>query len=59
MEHLLIIPRDVIQRAYDALEEIPDWSDAGSETWILRHQLGTFLYPDPAFVPPVQRMAQS
>jgi hypothetical protein len=59
MENLFIIPRDVIQRAYDALEEIPDWSEAGSETWILHHQLGTFLYPDPALATPVQHMAQS
>lgn len=59
MEDLLIVPRDVLQAAYDALEEIPDWSEAGSATWILRNQLGTFLYPDPAFVPPMQTMAQS
>jgi hypothetical protein len=56
MENLLIVPRDVLQRAYDALEEIPDWSEAGSETWILHQQLGMILYPDSAFIAPVQRM---
>lgn len=59
MENLLIVPRQVLQRAYDALEELPDWCVVGSETWITYHQLGTFLYPDPAFVPPTQTMGQS
>jgi hypothetical protein len=59
MENLLTVPRDILQRAYDVLEEIPDWSEAGSDTWILRHQLGAILYPDPAFVTPIQTMAQS
>lgn len=56
MENLLMVPRDVLQRAYDALEENPDWSVAGTEIWILYHQLGSILYPDPAFVAPLQRM---
>lgn len=59
MDDMLIVPRDVLQRAYDALEEISDWADAGSETWILRHQLSSILYPDPAFVTPIQRMHPS
>lgn len=59
MEDSLIVPRDVLQAAYDALEEIPDWSEAGSNTWILHHQLGSFLYPDPAFIPPIQKMVES
>lgn len=46
MENLLTIPREIIQNARDALEEIPDWSVAGTETWVLYHQLGTFLYPE-------------
>lgn len=56
MENLLMVPRDVLQRAYDALEEIPDWSEAGTEIWILYHQLGSILYPDPAFGAPPQGM---
>lgn len=59
MENALIVPREVLQRAYDALEEIPDWSAVGSETWITHQQLGTFLYPDPAFMAPMQTMARS
>lgn len=56
MEDALFVPRDVLQRAYDALEEIPDWSEAGSEVWILHRQLDSILNPDPAFIPPLQQM---
>jgi hypothetical protein len=47
MEDILAIPREIVQRAHDALEQIEDWSDPSSETFILYHQLQTFLYPEP------------
>ena len=43
MKDALTVPRDILQRAHDTLEEIPDWADAGSETWILYHQLSFIL----------------
>jgi len=56
MEDLLMVPRDVLQRAYDALEETEGWDDVGSEPWIAYHQIGSILHPDPAFIAPIQRM---
>ena len=56
MENMLIVPRELLQAAHDALEGIEDWSVAGTETYIIYKQLETYLYPDSAFVTPIQRM---
>lgn len=56
MDDMMIVPRALLQRAYDALEEIPDCFDAGSDTWVLYHQIDTFLRPDERFVTPLVPM---
>ncbi|MGY3608404.1 MULTISPECIES: hypothetical protein [unclassified Bradyrhizobium] len=56
MENLIIVPRDVLQRAYDALEEIEDRFRFGSDTYILANQIDCLLNPDVAFKTPIQKM---
>lgn len=48
MSDIVRVPRDVLQKAHDALEEIPDCFDFGSETYILHQQIAVLLRPDTA-----------
>lgn len=57
LDDLLIVPRDVLQRAYDELERVEDCWRLGTETYILHHQIDMILRPDPAHIAPSPKMA--
>lgn len=53
MTDLITVPRETLQAAHDALEEIDDCFEFNSPTWMLHQQLSVLLDPASAGLTPV------
>jgi hypothetical protein len=42
----VVVPRSILTDTKEALEQTDDWHVAGSENWILYHQIDTLLHPE-------------
>lgn len=51
MEDMITVPRETLQAAHDALEEIEDCFEFSSPTWLLHQQLSVLLDPASAGFP--------